>query len=310
MLSEQQLIKHNANITGSKVASILGLNPKRSKWQLFCEMHGDIEIEKIEGINLRMGNYAEKAFDEFVINEYGWEVQEIPEGREHPQYPFLFGLIDRMGNDKDGNIFIVEYKNFDKDYKMRWEKVGNSLVIPNHIQCQIYFYMILWDLPAKLLAVFGGNDPQLFDIPRNQEIEDFILGECLKFWDDLQNDRYPDVDGTAGCTETLKRMYPTATENMIDGDLDLLGVAIQRQLISKEIAELEARKAELDNKFRLLIAENQGINFGMNGYVSNKMTSPKTMKFDDKRFCIEEPELCKKYLSLPGGYKVLRYNIK
>lgn len=309
MLSPKQLERHHASITGSKIGSILGENPHQSKWECFATMHKDIEPKELEGINLRMGVYAEKAFDELVKHEYGWEIQIPPEeGKAHPKYPFLWGLADRLVISP--GEFVLEYKNFDKFYKNHWETDSKgNLIIPTYIQCQIFFYMILWDMPGKLLAVFGGTEPVLFDIPRDKEIEEFIIAEAVQFWDDLQNDRYPEPDASESCTKALARMFAKNDGKMILGNQDLLEHAIEYRKAGQEEKEMERIKILHGNYLRAAIDTKDGLIFP-DGSKATWKNNKDSLKFNQKRFEAENPELAQRYYGTVPGPRVLRVSIK
>ncbi len=241
MLEGKQLEEHNRCIT-SKVASILGLSSKKSKWQLFCEMRGDIEREKIEGDNILMGSCSELAADEFLRIKYGWQVEMPPEkGKHHPDYEFLFGLVDRFSPTLDGVKYVLEYKNFDKNYKDKWDTdVMSNLILPDTVLTQIYFYSMLWDMPAKAFICFGGNEVHLIDVPRNPDIEAYILKECLQFWEDLQARRYPEPDyKNKNTASLLAKVYNQPIGDYVDGTTEEMELANAFARLKSERKKLE-----------------------------------------------------------------------
>ena len=307
MLTGYQLEEHNRCITGSKVASILGLSSKKSKWQLFCEMRGDIEREELKGDHLLMGSCAELAFDKFLQEKYGWQVEIPPEGgQHHEEHKFLFGLVDRFVA-VDGVKYILEYKNFDKFYKGNWDTdVMDNLILPDTVLTQIHFYMLLWGMPAKAFVCFGGNEPYLIDVPRNPDIEGYILKECIQFWDDLQKGNYPEPDyGNEGTSKLLSKIYNCPIGDYLDGTTEEMEIGSELAQLKIEIAPLEERKTYCSNWLKARINDHEGITFPDGwGYTYKRNKSSRI--FNEKKFIIENPELAQRYMEDVAGARVLR----
>lgn len=307
MLTETQLAQHHKYITGSKVASILGISPWKSKWQTFCELHGDIEVEDISTTRMRMGHYAELSMAQYCKDELGWELIEGPtEGKFHPDHPFLFGLVDRLQVQEDGwPAYVIEFKNIDKLQKSIWQD-NDVIVAPDYYLTQMYFYMALWDLHGRFFIVFGGNDPVSIDVPRNPEIEQFIIAECCRFWDDIQNDRYPDPDSSDSCTQTLQKMFTSDSGEMVGGTDEQLEWAIKYDRARAAEKEAKAEKDLAGNYLREAIRGSHGA--GMTFMDGSKVTWKQTkgrLYFDEKRFAIENPKLAESYYSIRPGSRTL-----
>lgn len=305
MLTEKQLETHNRCVTGSKIAPILGLSPWKSKWQVFAELHGDIEVEDISTTRMKMGNYAEGMMDEYVKNELGWHVLPGPEeGRFHPDHDFLFGLIDRFRVDLSRPTRIVEYKNVDGFVKKQWAEGP-----PDHYLCQVHFYSALWDLPSQFFVLFGGNDPQTFEVDRNKEIEEYIIDQAVKFWDDLQNDKYPEPDASDSCTQTLQKMFASTDMEIIPGDQDTLNMAIEYYNARGQEKEAKNRKDLFGNKLRNAIGGHDGLLFD-EGTKCTWRKSKDSLKFNAKLFEAENIELAQRYYETVPGFRSLRVTIK
>lgn len=308
MITEKQLELHNKFITGSKVASILNLpGAYQSKYELFSQMKGYTESNIKETERMKAGTYMEKGMIAWCRGEWGWTLKQGPkEGIFHQQYPFLYGLVDSIRTQNGHPRAVIEFKNVDKFIQPQWEDG-----VPDKFKTQVYFYMQLLNLPGVVVACFGGNHFEKYELPRHPKIENFILKECCNFWDDLQNDRWPDPDGSESCTKTLKKLYPDHNKNMITGTAEHLKLAIDYEKAKAEFTKAEAKKKELGNKLKDIIAKNEGILFpdGIDK-VTWKKTNPKKSKFDDKRLEKEDPETYKRYCYLPEGNRTLRISLK
>lgn len=103
-MTPDQHRKHQSYITGSKVASIIGLlDAFMSKYTLFSCMRGRTpwpEAADKQDLFLA-GQCAELAMSEYCRLRWGWDLVEGPEaGMFHPKFPFIFGLVDRLRRER------------------------------------------------------------------------------------------------------------------------------------------------------------------------------------------------------------------
>lgn len=317
MLTKKQFELHNTHITGSKIASILEIpGAFKSKYQLFCEMHGDVALDNESTIRMRMGNYMEDGIANYCEQELKWRLRKLPDDAfiKHPKFSFIGGIPDRERLDKK---LVPEFKMVDSIRKKEWKKddifpYSPDLVVPDYYLTQIYLYMSIFDMPGVVVVVFGGNDPEVIEVPRNPTVENFIIEKCVKFWDDLQNDQYPEVDGSKTCTETLKRLYPDNNDVMLLGDSlndDLMTDVIKYEQ-SKDIEkQAKTDKAMYGNRLKLAINENEGILWNNGSKITYKKCKDGE-KFNEKLFESENPALYSKYLMEKKGHRTLRVNLK
>jgi hypothetical protein len=269
-------------------------------------MKGYTPWPEVSSERMRAGNYMEHGVHAWCEGEYGWElINGPPEGKFHPEHEMLYGLVDRLKVEHKEPVSIVEFKNVDGFMEKHWKEGP-----PEKYKAQVHFYSMLYELPAIIVACFGGNHFERYEVPRNPLVEKFILGECLKFWNDLQEDRWPEPDGSDDCAKTLSALYASQGEKMLVGSPEALCIAREYRFLSAQIKELEAQKNLLANQLRQKIGDNQGIIFADGSKVTWKMTVPKTPEFDEDRFALENPEIHAEYQTLSAGYRRLNVSIK
>ncbi len=304
-MTEEQLKKHKKNITGSKVASILGLpDAYDSAYTLFARMKGVIPWQ--EGNDLMLaGNCAELSIAEWCRLKYGWNLVEGPqEGAFHPKYPFIYGLVDRLRVNSDGKIdSVIEFKNQHWSQTEKWEND-----IPEKFKAQCYLYSSIYDLPCQVVACIGGNEYIQYELPRSPEIEAFILKKCCQFWDDLNNDRWPDPDASPSSIETLKHIYKTHSDKMIEGSEEMFSWAVAYQSASEQERQAKEEKTHFGDLLRVAIAGDLGIDFGTS-LVTWKEIKPKKEKFDENRFAAAHPALYTQFCEMPESIRRLTVKI-
>lgn len=306
MLTVDQLKKHNKYITGSKVASILGLNPWESKYELFARMKGLLPPKETTQ-KMKAGLYAEEMIEKWCIKEWGWSVVQLTKDtawKQHSKYNFLGGYIDRLKFTEEGKkSHVLEFKNISEQFKRIW---GEG--IPVYYQAQMYFYSILWNLPSIAVACFGGNDFQFFELQRNSKIEEFIIEESLKFWDDLQSDKWPNIDLTKSTSDTLKQLFPKSNTQIIAGGQEQYDFAIKYNQWKEKKKEAEKEMLGCANYLQNELKDNEGFLFS-DGSKCTWKKSKDSERFDLDKFKIEQPEIYKKYIKTTEGPRVFRVNI-
>ena len=311
MLTKFQKEQHDKWITGSKMPTILGLNPWESPWALFCKMAGVLEDDFKGNARTKKGEYMEPAMADYCKKELGWNLIEQPEGKKHPTLPF-FGLPDRLRLGSNGKPdAVVEFKYVGWNMRGKWIDDDN-FIVPDYVEPQPRFYSILYKLPAVVFAFIEGcDDPAIIDLPRNPEIEDFLTEKGLKFFDDLHADppRYPEPDASDSCTQTLQKMFARNDGEMIPGDQNLLDHAIIYKRASQEEKEAEKIKKLHGNFLRAAIDTKDGVLFD-DGSKATWKRSEGRLVFNQKKFEAENIELAQRYYEPVPGFRSLRVTIK
>jgi predicted phage-related endonuclease len=300
MLTEKQLERHNACITGSKIGAILGLSPFKSRFMVWAEMTGHAVPEEYSSERMRMGNYAEVMMDEVCRGEWGWTVERgDQDGKEHAEYPFLFGLNDRFKVEGIVRTNVLEYKNIDRMFLKDWDTYG----VPAYYEAQCRFYSMLYDLPCILIAVFGGNTVRKWTFERSEKIESYLLKEALAFWETVQNDEAPEPDGSESTATALTLMYPKNNAEILPAGDDVEQLIIQREkfrLIEKRSKDF---KDAAGNKIKAQIGDADGLVCDSGAKATWKLTKS-GVKFDEKQFAEDNPEQYKKYLVQKPGHRM------
>ena len=304
MLTPEQIESHNRSITGSKVGVILSVSPFQSRYGLWAEMTGLVERVDVSTERMRFGNYAEHMIDQIVEHEFGWTVEPGPaEGKTQEKYPMFYGLIDRFRTDCEPRR-VLEYKNIDRIQLPAWEDEGP----PAYYEAQCRFYSILWKMPCTLVAVFGGNTVRTYDFERDEQVEAYIIRECLKFWDMVQNMEAPPVDGKGVTTTALAKLYPGNKLALIDGDGSAEELIRRRELFSAVEKRAKERKEAYSNELKSIIGEHEGI-LCASGIKATWKKTKDGVTFDEKRFADENPKLYEKYIIPKPGHRRFLCNI-
>lgn len=225
-LTKEQL--QARKIGGSDVATILGLNPYKTAYELWGEMTGVIERVNLDDNDaVAAGNIFEDAIGQFYAHKRGKaEGCEIKLRKSnvtltHPKYKWLTGHIDRsIAGEKRG----LEIKNVHWRLGHLWGKQGSDEVAEYYLP-QPHTYMLILDYPLwDVAAYFGGSDIRIYTVQRDPEFDEIIINTTHDFWyENVLKGIPPELDYASGqALEALKRFYPGTDGTTIQSEDSLL----------------------------------------------------------------------------------------
>jgi putative phage-type endonuclease len=204
-------------VGGSQVGTCLGLNPWESAFTAWARTVGKIE-PKESTLAMRLGNLFEPVIKQawlsdnpsYTIYETGtWQSTK-------PGYEWCHANPDGILVDANGELEILEIKMS----RYPWTEV------PAHYKAQVLWYMwVLGIRKAKLVALFGGNDIQTFEIAWDDFVAEANVAAVKRWWNCVQEERQPDWDGSTSTYETVRELNPDIDSGKTV-DLGQLGVEL------------------------------------------------------------------------------------
>lgn len=295
---EAWLKLRNSGIGGSDIASIMGLNPWKSAYALYCEKAGLVEPEDLsDNEYVYWGNVHEPAIAKRFCELTGKKVKRWGTvARE--DYPWMLADFDRLIVGEDVGL---ECKTASAYKKEEWE--GDNL--PDSYYCQIQWYMAVSGFKEWWIAcLLGGNHFEYKLVPRNDIFIEDMVTQAEKFWDCVQAKVPPAVDGSESTSETLKKIYPESQEGSIALSSSE-GSLIQRidELTATENV-IKQEKEECINALKLALGDNESGVFG------ERKVSWKTQKgrtsIDTKKLKAERPEIFQAYSKVGAPIRVFK----
>lgn len=236
------------HIGGSDAGSVVGLNPYKSAYALWCEKTG--KIPEFEGnLTTEVGAYLEEFVAKLFAKETGKKVRRKNAMLVNPVYPFAEANVDRV---VVGENAILECKTTNSVPNMRKINGGEY---PEQWYCQMTHYLAVTGCERAYLAVLiNGREFKTFTLERNQDEIDALMRAEKDFWDHVESNTPPLVDGSDSTADAIETLY--AEEN---GEYcDLFGMnayLTERDAIVAKIADLTAQKTEIENKVKERMGE-------------------------------------------------------
>jgi putative phage-type endonuclease len=280
----------------SDVGTLMGLNPYKSKIELFYQKLGLIPIKQDENIPMFYGNRLE----EFVANMWEYYDGEDPESvirnyaagtkirhcREikgyitNSDYPHLFLSPDRMMVEKETDKLIYGGKLISKNFKGVLEvKTINGFAskqweggIPPSYVTQLQTYLFGLEVEYGEI-VFLEDGRKLWTIPMeiNYNLKDKIVSEMNEFMDrieaakaDIENVNLyePEPDGTEAFEKFLNQRYSESESKTLQGSDEMFEIAIRHKVLAGEIKEMENQSRECSNLLKNHMKEFEALDFG------------------------------------------------
>ena len=286
MLNELQL--HSRKIGGSDASVIMGVNPWKSRYQLWLEKTGQVEPEDIsDKPAVEMGNLMEPLIVDFYRKKTGHKVDYTPDAPSmtHPEYDFITGMPDgfvKTATDRG----ILECKNVGWRSIFAWERG-----VPEHYKYQAYHYLLLtgrgW---CDFAACLGGGEIVIIPVTMPQGMAEEMIGEYTKFWDCVTTFKPPEIQ-TPG-EATLRWPEDNGTSVIADENITILSGNISR--LKSEKKEIEKTLEKNITEIQSFMGENQSlISRGGKRLHTWKTQSRETL--DTKLLKKDHPELARDY---------------
>lgn len=252
---EEWLAGRLKGIGGSDAGAILGLNEYKSAYTLWCEKTGRIS-NSIDNEAMRLGrdleDYVAKRFEEAT----GKKVRRSGYSYQSKDYPFMLANVDRLIVGEDAGL---ECKTANMLTRTRYDK-GD---IPANYYAQCMHYMAVTGLSKWYIAILVMNKGfYYFEVLRDDQEIKALIDEEQSFWEHVETDTEPYIDGSNSTAESLHELYPNSNNQTID----IFGHEneLKRYFFVKEqIRKLESEKKEYENQFKHELGDAES------GFISN-----------------------------------------
>jgi len=214
-LTEAQLEERRTGVGGSDAATILGINPFTSAYELYLDKLGEAppEDEAFMKEARYWGSVLEQPVSDRYAEETGYKIQKANNLIRSKEHPFMIANIDRKVVGEEIRI------GFEAKTAARPDGWGDSGSdeIPPYIMCQVQHYLAVTGYDVWDLAVLVGNrDYRSFRInPIPHIIEQLIEAE-EEFWDRVENKVAPEPSWqSAATTRLIKNLYPGTNGDVV-----------------------------------------------------------------------------------------------
>ena len=289
-------------IGSSEVATIVGLNPWETPYQLWRRKVG-LDAPKQENFAMKAGHYLEDAVSRFWADETGRKIIKRSAGdwiiRDNDR-PFLQVSPDRtywLGESRaNSDKGILECKttqmNIDADD------------LPKHWFCQVQYQLgVAGYTQGSLAWLCSAREFGYTDITLVPDFYAWLTDEVARFWrDNIQEGKEPDIVNVG---DVLLKYNRHTNGKSIEVSDEVFAAYQQLKDVRKELAQLEERKEALEAKIKIAFKDAEALAY--NGETIATWRSPKpTRRFDAKRFQADYPGMADDYyIETQGARRLL-----
>ncbi|MCB5201679.1 YqaJ viral recombinase family protein [Neorhizobium sp. T786] len=249
--------KHRrGDITATAAASLFGVSPYMTPFDMFHRMAGTMEVVIEESERMLWGKRLQNAIAEGVCADNGWEIVDGYEflyarSKLYPGCGASPDYIIRDPANPELGVGGLEIKNVDLFVaKDDW----TDEEAPPHIEFQAQHQMMVcgfrWNVIAGLI---GGNTPKVFRRVRDEEVVAELAKRCAEMHDRVLRNDPPTPDYLADY-ETIRALYRNATPtksfslDIPDPDSELDAAKLRELIQAKYDADIAKKLAEEDAK--------------------------------------------------------------
>lgn len=292
-----------SGIGSSEVATIVGLNPWETPYQLWRRKIG-LDAPEDENFAMKAGHYLEDAVSMFWQDETGRQVIKRSTGDwiiRNNERPYIQVSPDRTYwlegmKHNDTNKGILECKTTQMSI--------DADDLPKHWFCQVQYQLGGAELMHGSIAwLTQGREFGYKDLSLVPDFYGWLVEEVERFWtDNILGKKEP----AAVSVQDVLLKYNRHTDGKIVEVDDTIFEAYNRlKGLKKDLAAIEKEKDELEGRIKLGFGDAEAISYG--GQTIATWKAPKdSEKFDTKAFTAEHPDLARQYMkTVPGARRFL-----
>jgi putative phage-type endonuclease len=200
-LSDDQKAERARGIGASDVASIAGVNPYRTAFEVYLEKIGELDpdarIDDASRDRMERGHRLEDVALEWDRDITGEPFERVTRTVWHPRLPFLFCHPDARRRPWSKTRRLIEVKTSARPWKDG---------VPRHVEVQVQTQMAVTGAASVDIVVLGFDGPPArFLVERDDELIAALEGLAFAFWARVERRDPPPMDGSDGARAWLDR---------------------------------------------------------------------------------------------------------
>lgn len=281
-----------SGIGSSEVATIVGLNPWETPYQLWRRKVG-LDAPKQENFAMKAGHYLEDAVAQFWHDETGQDIIKSSAGDwliVNDERPYM-----RVSPDRTYWLADMPHNNANKGI-LECKTTQMSIDaddIPKHWFCQVQYQLGVAELEQGSLAwLCSGREFGYKNLALVPDFFAWLVEDVEKFWiDNIQGKQEP----TAANVQDILLKYNRHTDGkIVEVNDDIFAAYQDLKAVKDELSAIEEKKTALEEKIKLGFGDAEAISYGGQTLATWKAPKPSN-KFDAKAFTSAHPDLAKEF---------------
>lgn len=240
------LDERTRGLGGSDMATVMGLNPRKTPYDLWLEKTGKAEPADISSKwAVERGNALEAVLRRrFARQHPDWMVWDGTDRTfESVQHPFMHASLDGVIRDQDGRLGVLEIKTAGWRRAADWRDQDGTLMAPAYYMAQVAHYMAVTGFDwGCFYADLGESEPVEVRFERDEADVKAVTDAAETFWKFVTEGTPPALTGSDVDAIQATPPYPEGWEDA-GADTDMLDKAAS-DWARADMAEKSARKAK------------------------------------------------------------------
>ena len=275
-------------IGGSDAAVVCGISRYKSRVELWMEKTHQMPDQEV-GEAAYWGTQLEGLVRAEFTKRTGIEVEHRMELLRSDEHPFMQANLDGTCVHPELGPCIFEAKTASAFKAGEWEDG-----IPDEYFLQVQHYMAVTGYGCcYIAALIGGNTFRWKFVPRDEELIAMLVQLEADFWQHVQSETPPPLDGSNASARFLAERFPNSMSNSrIELPNQAEHLIHQYDEASQQIKLLTERKQEAENLLKEMLGSHE------TGTSGDHLVTWKNVvqeRLDTKTLKAEHPTLYKKY---------------
>lgn len=249
---DEWLLSRRAGVGASESPILFGVGYSgTSVFRLWADKRGLLPAEEDESEWLAIGREMEPALRSMFGSKTGLPSLPVPSLCIHPEKHWLIASLDHATIDPEHGPCPVELKNVGEWNKSEWEE-GTPL----RFQVQVQHQMAVTGAKcAYIMGLVGGRKREVRRIERDERFVAKLTSAVEAFWQLVEDNVQPPIDGSAASAAALLAMYPDPTDTEVVLPAEADEWAAELADAKATIKEEEGRKTAMENKIKAAIGD-------------------------------------------------------
>ncbi len=265
-------------IGASEVASVVGLNPWETPYQLWRKKLG-IDPAQPENFAMKAGHYLEDAVAHFYADASGRTI--INSSKD--DFMFIDANKPFLRVSPDRTFWLGSKRNDDDKGILECKTTQRSIDpddLPKHWFCQVQMNLgVAGYTQGSLAWLCSGREFGYKDITFAPNFYAWLVEEVERFWtDNVLGKKEPD----AICVQDVLTKYNRHTDGkQVEVSDELFKAYKELKDLKKQVAAMDAHKVDLENRLKMAFNDAEAITYGGETLATWKAPKP-SMALDTK----------------------------
>jgi len=278
-------------IGGSDASVVCGFNKYKSPIELFMEKTGQLPHQEA-GEAAYWGTRLESIVRTEFTKRSGIEVIPVNAILQSETHPFMLANLDGTCEDPNYGTCVFEAKTASAYLLDDWENG-----IPDPYMLQLQHYMAVTGYKGAYIAVLiGGNTFKWKFIERDEEIIAMLIQLESEFWDMVQSNTPPPLDGSDTSAEFIGAQFPNSRPfTQIDLPMEAAALIQQYDAACEQLEYLTDQKQEAENLLKQMLGDNEA------GIIADRVITWKTItqeRLDSKAVKVKHLRIYKRFAKI------------